>query len=123
MDDFGTGYSSLQYLRKYDFDTLKVDRSFVSELPDSSGNASLVSAILAMSRSLGVKTVAEGVETQEQASFLRREGCDLFQGYLFGKPMNENDFRDWLEKAGAIDHRFNCEEEGGETAPDEYPVD
>jgi len=97
LDDFGTGYSSLQYLRQYPFDTLKIDRSFVSGLPESSGDASLVRAITAMGRALGMQIVAEGVEEQAQADFLKAEGCDIFQGYFFGKPMNEIDFIAWLE--------------------------
>ena len=99
LDDFGTGYSSLQYLRNYPFDTLKIDRSFVSELPESQGDASLVRAMTAMGRALGMKIVAEGVEEQAQADFLKAEGCDIFQGYLFGKPMSENDFMAWLKNA------------------------
>lgn len=87
LDDFGTGYSSLQYLRRYPFDTLKIDRSFIMELPDSEENANLVKAITSMGKALGMQTVAEGVETPEQADFLRNVGCDMFQGYLFGKPM------------------------------------
>ena len=98
LDDFGTGYSSLQYLRSYPFDTLKIDRSFVSNLPESQGDASLVRAITAMGRALGMTIVAEGVEEQNQADFLKAEGCDIFQGYFFGKPMNEIDFLEWLEK-------------------------
>lgn len=97
MDDFGTGYSSLQYLRSYPFDTLKIDRSFVMELPDSKGDANLVQAIIKMGRSLGLSTVAEGVETIEQAEFLRKEGCDLIQGYLFAKPMPQSEFIEWLK--------------------------
>jgi diguanylate cyclase (GGDEF)-like protein/PAS domain S-box-containing protein len=97
LDDFGTGYSSLQYLRSYPFDTLKIDRSFVSNLPESQGDASLVRAITAMGRALGMTIVAEGVEQQNQADFLKEEGCDIFQGYFFGKPMNEIDFSQWLE--------------------------
>lgn len=96
LDDFGTGYSSLQYLRNYPFDTLKIDRSFISNLPESQGDASLVRAITAMGRAMGMTIVAEGVEQQNQAEFLKAEGCDVFQGYFFGKPMNESDFLRWL---------------------------
>lgn|GEM_PF-1644593 len=96
LDDFGTGYSSLQYLRNYPFDILKIDRSFIKELPESKGDVSLVRAMTAMGRALEMKVVAEGVEEQNQADFLKAEGCDIFQGYLFGKPMSENDFMAWL---------------------------
>lgn len=97
MDDFGTGYSSLQYLRSYPFDTLKVDRSFVMGLPNSEGDANLVRAIIKMGKALGLKIVAEGVESLEQAEFLRREGCDLIQGYLFAKPMPPEELAEWLK--------------------------
>ncbi len=97
MDDFGTGYSSLQYLRSYPFDTLKVDRSFVMGLPNSEGDANLVRAIIKMGKALGLKIVAEGVESLEQAEFLRSEGCDLIQGYLFGKPMPPEELVEWLK--------------------------
>ena len=96
MDDFGTGYSSLQYLRSYPFDTLKIDRSFVMELPDSGGDANLVRAIIKMGKALGLRTVAEGVESIDQADFLRREGCDLIQGFLFAKPMPADELVEWL---------------------------
>jgi len=97
LDDFGTGYSSLQYLRNYPFDTLKIDRSFVSGLPESQSDASLVRAMTAMGRALGMKIVAEGVEQQAQADYLKNEGCDIYQGFLFGKPMSETDFMAWLK--------------------------
>jgi diguanylate cyclase (GGDEF)-like protein/PAS domain S-box-containing protein len=87
VDDFGTGYSSLAYLRKYPFNALKIDRSFVAVAPRDSSAARLVEAILAMARGLGLEVVAEGVETPEQLAFLRRHGCDMAQGYLLGKPM------------------------------------
>ena len=98
LDDFGTGYSSLQYLRNYPFDTLKIDRSFVQELPDSESSVGLVKAIVSMGSSLGMKIVSEGVETKQQADFLIAEGCSIFQGYLYAKPMAEADFQDWLKK-------------------------
>jgi diguanylate cyclase (GGDEF)-like protein len=87
IDDFGTGYSSLSYLSRFPLDELKIDRSFVVELANSDHNASLVIAIIAMARSLNLRLVAEGVETQEQYNFLTRNGAHVIQGYLFSKPL------------------------------------
>ncbi len=89
MDDFGTGYSSLSYLRSYPFDVLKIDRSFVNEIFDKPANKELINAIVAMSEGLGLKVVAEGVETKEQCEFLLGIGCDYGQGYFFSKPVSE----------------------------------
>ena len=86
LDDFGTGYSSLSYLRCFPFDKLKIDQSFVRSLPQAESLA-IVRAIMALGASLGIATVAEGVETPEQLALLRAEGCDVMQGYLFSRPM------------------------------------
>ena len=94
LDDFGTGYSSLSYLRRFPIDELKVDQSFVKDL-DAEGKDNsrpIVIAIIAMARALGLKVVAEGVETEAQATFLGEQGCDHWQGYLFGRPMPAEDF-------------------------------
>ena len=87
IDDFGTGYSSLSYLHRFPFSTLKIDRMFVMDLPDSSDSGSLVTAVLALAQRSDLKVIAEGVETQGQAQWLKDQGCDLLQGYLYGKPM------------------------------------
>jgi len=98
IDDFGTGFSSLSYLKRFPVDVLKIDRSFVQGLPNDVGDVSLVDAILAMGKSLGLKVVAEGVENEQQQKFLQRRGCNLLQGFYFGKPMPESKLRAWLKE-------------------------
>jgi diguanylate cyclase (GGDEF)-like protein len=87
LDDFGTGYSSLSYLRRYPFNKIKIDRSFIQSLGDGSGAGVLARAIVALGHSLGMEVTAEGVETLEQYRFLEQEACNQVQGYLFGKPV------------------------------------
>lgn len=87
IDDFGTGYSSLLYLKRLPASELKIDRAFVNELSENSGDATIVSAIVALAQSLNLKVVAEGVETPEQQAFLTNLGCNSLQGYLLGKPI------------------------------------
>ena len=98
MDDFGTGHSSLSYLKRFDIDTLKIDRSFVSELPHDPEDKAIATAIVAMGHSLHMKVVAEGVETLEQARCLREVGCDEMQGYLLSRPMPPDTLALWLDK-------------------------
>jgi diguanylate cyclase (GGDEF)-like protein/PAS domain S-box-containing protein len=86
IDDFGTGYSSLSYLRRFPVDKVKIDRSFVAEVPADRGQGALVAAIVALAHALQIKVVAEGVETEAQREFLRACGCDFIQGYLVGRP-------------------------------------
>ncbi|MDE0856058.1 MAG: EAL domain-containing protein, partial [Nevskia sp.] len=88
MDDFGTGYSSLSHLKRFPIDTIKIDQSFIVDLPDSEDAALIVRAILAMARSLGLKTVGEGVESAEQLDFLGDNGCDTIQGHYFSRGCN-----------------------------------
>ncbi len=88
MDDFGTGYSSLSYLRSYPFDALKIDRSFINDITVDIADRELVAAIIAMAHGLGLKVVAEGVETKEQLALLAEQSCDLAQGFLFSKPLS-----------------------------------
>ena len=87
LDDFGTGYSSLSYLRRMPLNNVKIDRSFIKDLPHDSGNLAIVRAILSIADSLGFSVTAEGVETREQASALAGMQCDLLQGYLIGRPV------------------------------------
>ncbi len=97
LDDFGTGYSSLSYLKRFRFDVLKIDRSFVDGLPDDSDDVSLVNAILAMAKGLNLKVVAEGVENHAQLSFLATQDCDLAQGFLFARPMDHEAYESYLK--------------------------
>lgn len=99
IDDFGTGYSSLGYLQKYPFSTLKVDRSFVSQIEKNNNNAKLTETIITMAHSLGMKVVAEGVETIEQQQFLKACQCDYFQGYLFSRPVR---LKELIEKIRTV---------------------
>jgi diguanylate cyclase (GGDEF)-like protein/PAS domain S-box-containing protein len=87
MDDFGTGYSSLSYLKKFPIDIIKIDRSFINDIPISQDDMEITSAVIAMAHNLKLKVVAEGIETAEQLNFLRRHRCDVGQGYLFDRPI------------------------------------
>ncbi|MCP3687401.1 MAG: EAL domain-containing protein [Gammaproteobacteria bacterium] len=87
VDDFGTGYSSLAYLKQFPISTLKIDRSFIRDIPDDKDDMSITIAIINMAKGLGLKTVAEGVEIREQLEFLKTHECDLIQGYFFSKPV------------------------------------
>jgi diguanylate cyclase (GGDEF)-like protein len=98
VDDFGTGYSSLGYLKRFPIDTLKIDRSFVKDLHQDADDAAICAAILAMSRQLGLNVVAEGVELEEQLTFLRRHGCNQIQGFLYSRPLPPEQFAEFLAK-------------------------
>lgn len=92
LDDFGTGYSSLSYLRQLPLNQLKIDRSFVNQAGQNSADAAIIETILALARTFGLETIAEGVENEEQRAFLAELGCDAYQGYLFGRPLPEAAF-------------------------------
>ncbi len=97
VDDFGTGYSSLSYLRKFPVDALKIDRSFVHQITNGSGETTIVTAVISMARSLNLRVVAEGVETLEELAFLQVHQCDEAQGYYFGRPEPPEEFARLLE--------------------------
>jgi EAL domain-containing protein (putative c-di-GMP-specific phosphodiesterase class I) len=98
LDDFGTGYSSLSYLRRFPFDKLKIDRSFIRELTHDQGSQAIVRTIIALASSLGMDTTAEGVETAEQRTLLRLTGCTELQGFLFSPPRERAEFERWLDQ-------------------------
>jgi diguanylate cyclase (GGDEF)-like protein/PAS domain S-box-containing protein len=106
IDDFGTGYSSLSYLKQLPVDFIKIDRSFVRDTPKDKEDCTIVRAIVTMTHTLGLRVVAEGVETEEQAEFLRREGCDVSQGYLHSRPVPLQELRLWLaDRQASLERR------------------
>jgi len=98
LDDFGTGYSSLSYLKRFPVDTLKIDYSFVKNIFVNAEDAAIVKAIIGMARSLNMKTIAEGVETEDQRVFLREQGCDEVQGYVAGMPQAADEIARFLPR-------------------------
>jgi EAL domain-containing protein (putative c-di-GMP-specific phosphodiesterase class I) len=103
IDDFGTGYSSLSYLGRFPIDTLKIDRSFVSNLDTNSENRAIVRTIIGLARSLGMDLVSEGTETLEEVSYLKSLGCDFAQGYFFSRPVDYEQAQALLDKNEVFD--------------------
>jgi EAL domain-containing protein (putative c-di-GMP-specific phosphodiesterase class I) len=101
IDDFGTGYSSMMALKQLPIDCIKIDRSFIKNLPDDANDAAMTVALIAMGKALGLRLLAEGVETAAQLAFLRAHGCDEVQGFLFSKALPIAAFRTFLENDGA----------------------
>jgi len=98
MDDFGTGYSSLSYLKRFPLTELKIDRSFIRDLPDDANDTAICQTIISMARNLGFQVVAEGVEKEEQLKFLKDNGCDIIQGFIFFKPLSLEELAEQLKK-------------------------
>ena len=111
MDDFGTGYSSMSYLQSFPFDKIKIDQSFIRQVESNPQSAAIVRAVIGLGRSLGMRVIAEGVETTEQLAFLSTGHCDEIQGYLIGRPMPIKDYSDIVGKQERVEvfERKNCE--------------
>lgn len=107
LDDFGTGYASFSYLKKYPFDAIKIDKSFVQQMEKSDDDRAIICSIIHIAKKLELQVVIEGIESPQQEQFLIGEGCDIGQGFLYGKPMACNEFEQSL---------FNQRQIGGQYA-------
>jgi EAL domain-containing protein (putative c-di-GMP-specific phosphodiesterase class I) len=103
IDDFGTGYSSLSYLQRFPIDTLKIDRSFVTQMMENEENLAIVRTIVALAQNLGMDVVAEGVETEDQLRLLRKLECENGQGYLFSTPLGSQQLDHFIANYNVID--------------------
>jgi EAL domain-containing protein (putative c-di-GMP-specific phosphodiesterase class I) len=115
VDDFGTGYSSLSYLREFPIDILKIDRSFIASMEDSSESIALVRTLVNLGRELGLQTLAEGIEQHAQFSRLQDENCDAGQGYIFARPLDSDDIMRFLADEAA--HRAAAAAGEGDVVP------
>jgi EAL domain-containing protein (putative c-di-GMP-specific phosphodiesterase class I) len=102
IDDFGTGYSSLAYLKRFPLNTLKIDKSFISDLETNEDDQEIARLIITLGQNLKLKVLAEGVETLGQLDFLRRNGCDLVQGYIFSRPLPADEVLDMLTQKNLL---------------------
>ncbi len=108
VDDFGTGYSTLSYLKQLPIDTLKIDRSFIQDLPESKDSSAITSAIIDLARRLSLEVVAEGVETEDQRRFLVAHGCDVIQGFLVSPPVPADVVESMFEQRFAEATTLSC---------------
>ena len=106
VDDFGTGHSSLAYLKQFPISTLKIDRSFIRDIPQDKDDVSITIAIINMADGLGIDTVAEGVEASEQLEFLQAQNCSLMQGYYFSKPVSYDEIVELLQQQDSQPMQF-----------------
>ena len=98
IDDFGTGYSSLAYLKRFPVHTLKIDRAFITDISSDNDDVAIVEAVLGLGKHFNMKVVAEGVEDEDQLTFLKSQGCDIAQGYFISKPLSAESYVQWVKR-------------------------